>query len=171
MFLDHRSTLLVLTFTVSCPWSPQLLIWLLITNLSKLSRYLVLLVMLHISPSFCSTQVNLYSQLTCHEDWLTSAHGASTWCWVMGAWAPAQEGIQPMASWHSKATPCLLLPLHSRQEGTSLRHPSQISTYALSTGLWCSVSAACYRYYILILVETFFILNLIFHNDLKHLSY
>ena len=36
--------------------------------------------MLWISPPSFSTQGNLYSRLTCHGGWLTSAHGASTCC-------------------------------------------------------------------------------------------
>lgn len=63
----------------------------------------------------------------------------------MGAWAPAQGGIQPMASWRSKVTPCPRLQPRSRQEATSHRRRSLTSTSALSTGLWCSGSAACYR--------------------------
>lgn len=75
----HCSTLAVLTFAVSCLLGPRHLIWFLLTNVT-VSGYLLLWVMLCISPSSCSTQVNLYSRLTCHEDWLTSAHAASTWC-------------------------------------------------------------------------------------------
>lgn len=50
-----------------------------------------------------------------------------------------------MASWRSKVTPCPQPRPHSRREGTSPRRLSRTSTSALSTGLWCSGSAACCR--------------------------
>lgn len=53
--------------------------------------------------------------------------------------------MRPTASWRSKVTPCRPPRPHSRQEGTSPRRLSRTSTSALSTGLWCLGSAACYR--------------------------
>ena len=94
---------------------------------------------------FHSTRESLFSRPTCPGGWRTSAHGVSTCCWATGAWALAREDTQPTASWHSRGMPFPPLRPPSQREGSSPRLRSPTSTSALSTGLWCLDSAACYR--------------------------
>ena len=62
------------------PAASSFIIMLQFPTLSDVNGLWVLRVMLWISPPSCSTQGNLYSRLTCHGGWLTSALAASTCC-------------------------------------------------------------------------------------------
>lgn len=115
-----------------------------------------------------STRESLCSQPIYLDDWHISAHAGSICCWAMAVSVRAQAGTRPTAFQHSKETHYPPPPPPSLQGATSPRPPSQTSTSAPSTGLWCLDSAACCRYCHIRLIPAAFLLIPVFQFFWRH---